>query len=400
MNLSKSGALVFKIVSIATIALPSLLAFFIFFNVILNHRNQVRFDEFYIVKGLEKTGHTQEVLVRHIFDEMHRIRVKTSKYSTIYTKTDLISADGSLDIDVAGSGLSLKTIIGFVEQFFGFKPNIISGEVISIKEMSERVGKNIDINENALLDVSSEKGKPAPIKIKKEAPEYRIVIRTTYGYPESYNGNIDELIKFAAQYVLKNIEPLTLGLYLDSLGKYEEMEKVIQYVGQTKNDDNALVVSYLLKSYLNYGRGDLEAANKFASLSLKEKPEDMFALGNIGYLMTEQGRYEEALPVYKKMLKIAPQSHVSVYTNVAEIYLKIHKDDDALVYIQKAISVDASDYVAYLYKGEYLRRKGKLDESMININIAKEIFSDIYQDSSFSDIYRKLREDVREAYLR
>lgn len=399
MNFSNSGALIFKIVSIATIAAPSLLALFIFFNVLINHGKQVRFDDFYIISKLEKIGYTQAVLVRHIFDEMQTIRVETANYATIYSQTDLVSSDDSLDIDVAGSGLSLKTIMSFVEQFFGVKPNIISGEIVSTKESPEKKAVNVASNEKPIVALSNTKSKAASAKVTKENTDHRLVIRTTYGYPENYEGNIDQLIRFAAKYVLKNIEPLTLGLYLDSRGEHEELEKLIRYVEKTKNDENSLVVGYLLKSYLNYGKDNLKAANKFASLSLKEKPEDMFALGNMGFLMTEQGEYEKALPVYEKMLKIAPQEYVSIYTNVAEIYLKIRKNEEALTYIEKAISVDASDHAAYLYKSEYLRRKGNFEESMINLNIAKEIFSDIHKNNSFTEIYGKLREDVRESHF-
>jgi hypothetical protein len=358
------GNFIFRVTPYLAVLIPLIVVTFLFSYVILKHENQLKFDEFYVINGVTEAGYSSNVIVRRLVDQMHRIRKETSSYATLYTETELVSDLDSFDLEVPGAGISIKTALNFIENFMGITPNSVSGEITGIKKWG------------TLSDLA-------------------LTIRTNTGVPETYKGDIDELIEQGAEYIIKNIEPLTLGLYYDSLGAYDKMQGLIDFVKKNNTSEQALLITYLIESYLNYGIDNLDASIKFAEYALQEDPEDMFALSNIGYLYLENKEYDKALATYNKMLELEPTAYPAIHANIAEILLDLGRTQEALAYIDNVFELDPSDFASYMYRGEYLRRTSQdMELAEKNFGIAIKLFPEVVENNWFKKHHELLEKDL------
>jgi len=132
----------------------------------------------------------------------------------------------------------------------------------------------------------------------------------------------------------------------------------------------------------NYSKDKTDDAYRYAKKTLDINPNDLMALSNLAYMELTDGAYESAIELYEKMLSLSSEGkYVGIHTNLAEAYLALSKDTEALKHIQIAEGSDASDFAAYMYKGEYLRRQEKLEEAKFAYEKAKEIFPEIVEDA-------------------
>lgn len=353
------GALIFKSSSYIGVII-SILLITVILHSTFSDNEKVKFESFYVVSDLKNRGYSSEVVIRKIIDEIQKIRLEAKKEATIYSQTKLASDISSYSLDIPGTGLSLQTIITLLRDFFNISPHTISGELT---------------------------------KTDKEG-HFQFTIRSSNGVAQSYYGDINQIINHAAKYIFKNLEPLTLALYFDLRGDYDELNKLIEYVHSHNQNNNADIIVKLMKSYHYYGKDDLDNALLFAKKAYQRDKSDMFALGNLGYLYLETEQYQEALNIYKKMLTIAPTEHPSIYTNVAEILLNQQKTDDALSYIEIAHQLDPSDSFIYMLRGEYFRRKENLKKAEEEFAMAVKLYPEIAQNNWYIKHYQLLQNDL------
>ena len=358
------GSFIFRVTPYFALLFPLVFAGFLFTYVIFKHENQLKFDEFYVIKKLNASGYSNNVVIRRLVDNMHMIRAETSNFATLYAETELVADLDSFDLEVPGAGISIKTALNFIENFMGITPNSVAGEFTE--------------DEN------------------KFDNKFELTIRTNKGSPETYKGDINTLLKQGAEYIIKNIEPLTLGLYYDSLGEYEKMQALIDFVKKNNSSEQALLITYLIESYLKYGTDDLDAAIELGKNALQEDPEDMFALSNMGYLYLENKQYDKALTVYEKMLELEPITYPAIHANIAEILLDLERTDEALEYINNVLRLDPSDFASYMYKGEYLRRIGtNMKQAKVNFETAIKIHPKVVENNWFKKHYQLLEKDLK-----
>ncbi|MBF0382866.1 MAG: glycosyltransferase family protein [Magnetococcales bacterium] len=143
--------------------------------------------------------------------------------------------------------------------------------------------------------------------------------------------------------------------------------------------------------------GQLAEAINWYQETLKIQPENIAALGNIGYALIEQGKPGEAVTYLEKAISIKhdyPEAHYNLgnalksqgkvseaiicfqnattlrpifpeaLSNYGNTLLKIGELDKAIEYLQKAISIKPDFVEALCSLGEALREQGELDKAI------------------------------------
>lgn len=107
----------------------------------------------------------------------------------------------------------------------------------------------------------------------------------------------------------------------------------------------------------------------FAQQKTEDKASRAEELYSIGYLMTELGRYHEAIKLYLQSLELHPTAEA--YTFLGWTYGNMEDYQRAIVEAEKAIRLDPDFGNPYNDIGVYLMELGKHDEAIPYLEKAK-----------------------------
>jgi Tfp pilus assembly protein PilF len=90
---------------------------------------------------------------------------------------------------------------------------------------------------------------------------------------------------------------------------------------------------------------------------------------NVGLILQQQGKVQEALTCYQKAVDIVP-TMITAWINMTSVYTMLEEDDKAVESARQAISIEATSglarnnlAVALYFKGEYKEAKEQLDRA-------------------------------------
>ena len=181
-----------------------------------------------------------------------------------------------------------------------------------------------------------------------------------------------------------------IGVYL-SLAKIEDekgnSEKALEYALESrkyvKNEqaevDTESLIAWLYDRYMDYTK-----AEEILRSILAKNKEDEWVLSELGYCLSEQGKYEEALE-YFLMVEKLDEADGWLYQKIAICYKNLDEKEEALKYYLKAVELDEEDTysisdIAWLYNNlgkheealKFLQRLEKIgvDDSWTNTEYA------------------------------
>lgn len=114
---------------------------------------------------------------------------------------------------------------------------------------------------------------------------------------------------------------------------------------------------YLITGNNYFKKGDYAKAELDYRQALKRDPESATAKHNLGVILNEQGRYEEAIPMLKEALKADDKDAVGHYVLASALSHK-GQFDEAMVEAQKATQLDKSEPLAFRALAEAALGKG------------------------------------------
>jgi protein O-GlcNAc transferase len=116
-----------------------------------------------------------------------------------------------------------------------------------------------------------------------------------------------------------------------------------------------------------YSLGNFLKASQILE-NLKEKYPDNFILENIhGLIFSSQGKYEDALLMLTKAIKIKPD-FIEGYYNIGTIYLKTEKFKEAIIYFKKSLDIKKNYLNSYFNLADCYKRLGEISEAINNYN--------------------------------
>lgn len=128
---------------------------------------------------------------------------------------------------------------------------------------------------------------------------------------------------------------------------------------------SACFINYVGKGYEAYQTGNLENAEQYFRTAVKKKPRDPIAHNNLGIVLLELDRTEEAIR-FLKLAAILDKTHTysAPHTNLARAYYEQGKLDLALESGEKAKSMDPSNPIVLLTLANiYCARNEKLEDA-------------------------------------
>lgn len=139
-----------------------------------------------------------------------------------------------------------------------------------------------------------------------------------------------------------------------SLKAYKTIGKIYTETGQTVkaieflkkaesiNSRDVGVLAALAAAYSF--KGDIKAAEKMYLESLKNNPKEWILYDGYGYFLFKNGRYDEAIKIYKEIINMVPENF-SVLNNIAAMYLLKGELSVAVKYLESAARIEPDSAV-------------------------------------------------------
>jgi tetratricopeptide (TPR) repeat protein/HEAT repeat protein len=80
--------------------------------------------------------------------------------------------------------------------------------------------------------------------------------------------------------------------------------------------------------------------------------DDADVVADLARVLREQRKFDESVKKYERLLELQPGREREIYTTIAEIKTDDRKDDEAIIYVQKALEKSPNDPVAYVRLAE------------------------------------------------
>ncbi len=274
------------------------------------------------------------------------------------------------EIDVPAVGLSLNAIINQIRRMLRIQPRRVSGDIVII---GDQLHLTVRIT-----------GKPAQTFIgdKNEPP--------------------DQIIKQAAEYVLKTFEPMTFGLNYCINNKSELLDSLIKELYSSQPFEEKKVITLTLEGCRLKNQNLPKAALKKLQLALENDELENDSLRAIilylkGETLLQDGQPNLAIEEYQKALKLYPKNGV-IYAQLAQALITNGETAQAFVVYQKALTKDPENPWIYITLGNQLAELTEFETADKKFQQALEIdpnYALAY--ANWGDVLLKKRNDYQAA---
>lgn len=144
------------------------------------------------------------------------------------------------------------------------------------------------------------------------------------------------------------------------------------YEENKKEEKRDLGEELFLKGLTAYSSNDLKSAETYFRQSITLRPNRFEAYNNLGAVLLEQKRYEEARTVLEQGVKIQPY-YANSRANLAGAYWFLGLKDEAVKEAERAFKLDAGNVKYSLNLASFLFELQRYNDAKTYINVAKII---------------------------
>jgi tetratricopeptide (TPR) repeat protein len=163
---------------------------------------------------------------------------------------------------------------------------------------------------------------------------------------------------------IKELEPNNIDAFVHVAGVYDKLdmpERAIQEYRKAIQLDPDFYEAYQYFGVFYYFRGKYsDAAEQFRKV-IERAPRMYRAYMNLDASLEALGRYEEAEQVLRKSFRLGPTA--GALNNMGALLASEHRDEEAVVYSQRAVELSPSDYLYRLNLADSYRRLGRIVEA-------------------------------------
>jgi tetratricopeptide (TPR) repeat protein len=110
-------------------------------------------------------------------------------------------------------------------------------------------------------------------------------------------------------------------------------------------------------------KGDLNGAKEFLKQSIMARGGYYVSWYTLGAILIQQEKFKEAAACFQQARLTGGEEDHGVHSSLARCYMELGQDRRAIVYADRAISLDPGDPIPYLVKANALIRLGKFREA-------------------------------------
>lgn len=144
------------------------------------------------------------------------------------------------------------------------------------------------------------------------------------------------------------------------------------YEENKKEEKRDLGEELFLKGLTAYSSNDLKSAENYFRQSITLRPNRFEAYNNLGAVLLEQKRYEEARTVLEQAVAIQPY-YANSRANLAGAYWFLGLKDEAIKEAERAFKLDAGNVKYSLNLASFLFELQRYNDAKTYINVAKII---------------------------
>lgn len=160
----------------------------------------------------------------------------------------------------------------------------------------------------------------------------------------------------------QRIRVLQSQLYID-LARIPDGLKLIDDVIKAAKDKSVERIGALLtRAEAQYRSGDLNSAIETYRAVLQIDPDNIDALNNAAYFLSDAGRVSEALPFADRLLVLA-RGNANIMDTVGWVYFKAGRLDEAESVLRDAMRADGSVPAPVYHLGEVLEASGRKNDA-------------------------------------
>ena len=359
-------------------------------------------DPFTVPKRFEEAGITSEVMANRVGDAITGI--ETSAKSTLARKDNLASApspEDSLDIEIPGTNVGLKTLIEIVRSVFRIYPKHVGGDVFT------------PFDDASKLPADPQKGSVLVTIYISAGTQRSPAITATIG-----GQNVDDVVQRIAELALEHVNPYLLGVYESDKGNNEKAVALAQQVtqdsrlkkpqraagfnlwgnvllGQSKNDEAIGEYMEAVKldpkgadpynGWANALRNEGKREEAIAELikAIEVSPKFAYPYNGWGNVLNDEGKNEEAIPKFVKAIELDP-TFAYPYNGWGTSFISEGRNDEAILKYAKAIELDSSYADPYYNWGLALENEKRNEDAIPKFEKAIEL------NTRFGDAYNAL----------
>jgi tetratricopeptide (TPR) repeat protein len=148
------------------------------------------------------------------------------------------------------------------------------------------------------------------------------------------------------------------------IGGPEDYERAAEALGRALALRPGLPEARLHMVFVELGRGNKPRARELAAQLQREAPNDVGAQFAAATVARLDGRYQDALDAYGRMLKINPAERVVVSYNRARVFLYQHRHDDAEAELELGAQMEPNHPLVKSFKAIICAYRGDLEGAM------------------------------------
>jgi len=293
------------------------------------NRSFILIESFEIPESLQERGYTPNAVANKLADQINIVT------ATAKTKADRYKFTPSFyetlpDVEVPEANVSIKSVVRYVKDIFGFTPTRINGEILSLDDDQLQL----------------------TVRIVESADQSKTHFRTFTGDIDEF----DDVISQSAQYVLRQKDPYLLASYLYETGSTKEALLLAQYCirhAPETDDYNANVLWGLILEE----RGEYEAAIEKYKQAIKKDDRTALAYIDWGLALEKKGDFQAAVEKYQKAIEVDPKAALA-YNNWGNVLLAQNDDTGAIAKFEEAIRIDAEQTLPYINWAKLLAKRG------------------------------------------
>jgi tetratricopeptide (TPR) repeat protein len=226
------------------------------------------------------------------------------------------------------------------------------------------------LNEQNRLDEAIENYQ----KCLHEIPDSTEVLNNL-GIALGKQGKFDEAIKYfeAALRIKPDFAEVHINLGITLAAKGEFAEALRHYKTAAETTDTPRLYSNLGSLLLNIGRFE-EAAIAYRK-ALSATPDDFNVLGKLGCALAHTGKFDEAISVLTKSLQIKPD-FAEAHTDLGHVLALSGRPSEAVVHLVEALRLDPRSARTHYYLGQVLMQMDKINEAIAHFEEALQFKPD------------------------
>jgi tetratricopeptide (TPR) repeat protein len=300
-------------------------------------QNATVIDPIDLPKDLVDLGYSPQVFAARLGDERQAIYTK-SKTRPASGKAPGRIGNGAMqaNLDIPGTGLSVKSAIRFGRQVLGLPETHISGD-------ATHDGENLVL---VLRSTGGAGGEPARVRVS----------------------NVNDLVRLGAQEIVRMIEPFILAAYsyeeeAETGNVFERTRELITYVLEhpPASDDRR---AYDLWGQVLAKQSDPDGAIAKYKKALSLEPRDAFAHNEWGTILMSKGDAAGAIEHFKQALAISPLDRGILSSNLCNALNVANRYDEALVKCLEATAADLTYAPAHHNLGLTYENLKKYDQAI------------------------------------